>query len=196
MKNKIQSFIILSVGLSFLLFTSSCTKKQVVTGEKVSPVVTAPAGDDAEDFEVSDEEARIRAAAEQEKARLLQEKGKKQKLLNEIRAFESEKIYFDFDKSNLKPLACEVLENKANWLKNNSEFSIRIEGHCDERGTHEYNLALGDRRAYSAKKYLVALGISAERISTLSFGEERPADPGHGEEAWTKNRRCEFKLMK
>lgn len=81
-------------------------------------------------------------------------------------------------------------------MSKNADANIRIEGHCDERGTSEYNLALGDRRANSAKKYLVDLGISAERLSTISYGEEKPADPGHNEAAWAKNRRDEIKRMK
>ncbi|MFP3929181.1 MAG: OmpA family protein, partial [Desulfobacteraceae bacterium] len=73
---------------------------------------------------------------------------------------------------------------------------VRIEGHCDERGTNEYNLALGERRANAAKKYLISLGVSEDRVRTISYGEERPADPRHNEEAWAKNRRDEFKLFK
>ena len=104
-------------------------------------------------------------------------------------------IYFDFDKYNLKPPAVKKLDKTADWLSANPGAKIRIEGNCDERGTSEYNLALGDRRANSAMKYLVNLGVSASRISTISYGEERPADPGHNEEAWAKNRRDEFKLV-
>ena len=104
-------------------------------------------------------------------------------------------IYFDFDKSNLKQPAVAKLDNVADFMSKNADANIRIEGHCDERGTSEYNLALGDRRANSAKKYLVDLGVSAERLSTISYGEEKPADPGHDEAAWAKNRRDEIKLM-
>jgi peptidoglycan-associated lipoprotein len=111
-------------------------------------------------------------------------------------AFENEKIYFDFDKSDLKAEAQVILKKKADWLRENPAYSLRIEGNCDERGTNEYNLALGDRRANAAKKFLVALGIDEARIITISYGEERPADPAHNEEAWAKNRRDEFKLMK
>ena len=73
---------------------------------------------------------------------------------------------------------------------------IKIEGHCDERGTVEYNLGLGDRRAMSVKNYLIDLGISADRIETISYGKERPVDPGHNEDAWAKNRRAEFRVIK
>jgi peptidoglycan-associated lipoprotein len=72
---------------------------------------------------------------------------------------------------------------------------IQIEGHCDERGSNEYNLALGERRAVSAKLYLIRLGVKGDRLSTISYGEEMPADPGHTEEAWAKNRRCHFVIL-
>jgi peptidoglycan-associated lipoprotein len=105
-------------------------------------------------------------------------------------------IYFDYDQSDLRPEALANLEKKAEWLKKYPGTVLGIEGHCDERGTNEYNLALGDRRANAAKKYLNSLGIAGEKIHTISYGEERPADPGHNEAAWAKNRRAEFYLVK
>jgi peptidoglycan-associated lipoprotein len=104
----------------------------------------------------------------------------------------NENIYFDFDRSNLKPEAQKVLKRKAEWLRNEPGESVIIEGHCDERGTNEYNLALGDRRAQSAKNFLIDLGIAESRLTTISYGEERPADPRHNREAWSKNRRDHF----
>ncbi len=98
-------------------------------------------------------------------------------------------IHFDFDRYNIRPGDAEILRENAALLKKNPKVKIQIEGNCDERGTTEYNLALGERRANSAKKYLVSLGISESRISTISYGKERPLDPGHNEEAWAKNRR-------
>jgi peptidoglycan-associated lipoprotein len=117
------------------------------------------------------------------------------KLEGEISMFESEKIYFDFDRSELKPEARAVLTKKADWLRSNPKYKIRIEGHCDERGSTEYNLALGERRANAAWKFLNALGVSGDRMSVISYGEERPDDPGHSEQAWAKNRRDEFVLI-
>jgi len=113
-----------------------------------------------------------------------------------IQAFESTHVYFDYDKADIKAEAKPVLEKKAEFLRANASYKVTIEGYCDERGTNEYNMALGDRRAKSAMKYLNALGISANRMSTVSYGEEKPADPGHNEAAWAKNRRGEFKLSK
>jgi len=101
-------------------------------------------------------------------------------------------VYFDFDKYNLRPEAMELLKVNAQALKDNPDVTVAIEGHCDERGTVEYNLALGERRANSARQYLVDLGIAAGRMRTISYGEERPADPGHNEGAWAKNRRADF----
>ncbi len=101
-------------------------------------------------------------------------------------------IFFEFDKSRLTPEARKTLEHNAEILKQHPDIRVRIEGHCDERGTIEYNLALGERRALSARNYLINLGIEPERLATISFGEERPADPRHNEEAWAKNRRDEF----
>lgn len=117
-------------------------------------------------------------------------------LRSAIQAFESTHVYFDYDKSDIKADAKPVLEKKAEFLRAHSQYKVNIEGYCDERGTNEYNMALGERRAKAAMKYLNALGISANRMSTISYGEERPADPGHNEAAWAKNRRAEFKLAK
>jgi peptidoglycan-associated lipoprotein len=99
-------------------------------------------------------------------------------------------IHFDFDKYDIRPGDTTILRENAALLKKYPKVKIQIEGHCDERGTVEYNLALGERRATSTKNYLVSLGISADRLSTISYGKERPLDPGHNEEAWTKNRRA------
>ena len=104
-------------------------------------------------------------------------------------------IYFDFDKSVLSREAIEELKEIGAWLLENPNTKIRIEGNCDDRGTDEYNLALGERRARSAKNFLVSLGVATEKIITISFGEENPADPGHNEMAWRKNRRDEFNIV-
>ncbi|MCP4717725.1 MAG: peptidoglycan-associated lipoprotein Pal, partial [Deltaproteobacteria bacterium] len=103
-------------------------------------------------------------------------------------------ITFDYDDFSLKPSAKETLKTIAEWLLKNTGKQILVEGHCDERGTNEYNLALGERRANSAKKYLVQLGVSPKRIATISYGEERPVAPGNNEDAWAKNRRDHFLL--
>ena len=100
-----------------------------------------------------------------------------------------DRVFFKFDSSALGEEAKRTLDRTAIWLNNNSDINILIEGHCDERGTREYNLALGQRRADAAKKYLVSRGVSSSRIRTISYGKERPAVVGKGEAVWSKNRR-------
>lgn len=103
-------------------------------------------------------------------------------------------IYFDFDKYDLKPEARERLAKNADFLKEHRGFIVTIEGHADERGTNDYNIALGDRRANAAKEYLVSLGITSNRIRTVSYGEEQPVCTEHTESCWQRNRRAEFHL--
>ncbi len=103
-------------------------------------------------------------------------------------------VYFEFDKYSLTTQTRDILNSNATWLKNNPNVSVQIEGHCDERGTLEYNQVLGENRAINVKKYLVTLGIDPGRLYTISYGELRPADPGHDEDAWAKNRRAQFKI--
>jgi peptidoglycan-associated lipoprotein len=100
-----------------------------------------------------------------------------------------DRVFFDFDRSDLKPEARATLERQAAWLKRYADVRLQIEGHCDERGTREYNLALGERRANSVRNYLVALGIPANRLSSISYGKERPAVLGSSEASWAQNRR-------
>ncbi|MBT7956258.1 MAG: peptidoglycan-associated lipoprotein Pal [Rhodospirillaceae bacterium] len=100
-----------------------------------------------------------------------------------------DRVFFALDKSNLSSDARSTLEKQAAWLKKYGSVKITIEGHCDERGTREYNLALGERRANSAKDFLVALGISPNRVNTISYGKERPVALGHEESSWSQNRR-------
>ncbi len=106
-----------------------------------------------------------------------------------------DRVFFDYDKYILKPPARETLKNQAEWLKRYPSVTVTIEGHCDERGTREYNLALGERRANSVKDYLVALGISPDRMKTISYGKERPVALGSNEAAWAQNRRGVTKVI-
>lgn len=103
-----------------------------------------------------------------------------------------EKVYFNFDSWELDDTARQALVKNYSLAKQHPQSRIRIEGHCDERGSGEYNLALGERRAQAAARYLTTLGMKADRLSTISYGKEKPADPGHDESAWAKNRRDEF----
>ena len=100
-----------------------------------------------------------------------------------------DRVFFGYDSSDLDSDALELLQDQVAWLKQNSNVSVTIEGHCDERGTREYNLALGEKRAQSVKNYLIGLGISPDRVSTISYGKERPAVVGSNDGAWAQNRR-------
>ncbi len=104
-------------------------------------------------------------------------------------------IHFAFDRYDLSPKAREILGRNAEFILRFPGAKIQIEGHCDERGTNEYNLALGERRAMSARKYLVSLGVPPDRLATISYGEEMPVDPRHNEDAWSKNRRGHFVVL-
>ena len=107
-------------------------------------------------------------------------------------AYELVDIHFDFDSADLRSSERDILTKHGDWLSDNASVRVTIEGHCDERGTVEYNLALGERRARTAKDFLVSYGIADGRLETISYGKERPEDPGHDESAWARNRRAEF----
>jgi peptidoglycan-associated lipoprotein len=174
-----------------LLLTTSCAKKQVQT----ETAVEEPEEMVVEEDTAAEEEAARQAEMERQKAleaeRLAEEEAKRAAMMA-LNMFQSEDLYYDFDSAVLKPMSQEVLQNKANWMNENMDATVIIEGHCDERGTAAYNLALGERRADAAKEFLVNLGIAADRITTISYGEEKPVDPAHNEEAWAKNRRAHF----
>ncbi|UCC79462.1 MAG: peptidoglycan-associated lipoprotein Pal [Candidatus Zixiibacteriota bacterium] len=104
-------------------------------------------------------------------------------------------VYFDYDRFELTPEALDIMSANADHLWNKPLKVVLIEGHCDERGTEEYNLALGEKRARAVRDYLVKYGINPERISVISYGESTPADYGHGEKAWAKNRRAQFTVL-
>ena len=104
-------------------------------------------------------------------------------------------VYFDFDKYNLRPDAKAALDANSALLLKYTSVVIKIEGHCDERGTVEYNLSLGEKRAKSVADYLYGLGVDASRVSIISYGKERPVDAGHSEDSWSQNRRAEFRVV-
>jgi peptidoglycan-associated lipoprotein len=144
-----------------------------------------------------------RDAAEREKRlkeEALREEALREKALREeaakreaaLKAAKLEAIYFEFDQWTIREDQKEVMAKNSEWLKANPNVKVRLEGHCDERGTTEYNLALGQKRADSAKTFLEGLGVPGQRIATISYGEERPLDPAHNEAAWAKNRRVDI----
>ncbi|MBW2603734.1 MAG: peptidoglycan-associated lipoprotein Pal [Deltaproteobacteria bacterium] len=186
MRKKLWIILALAFIIPGLLFTVSCAKKAVkndaALAQQAQDEATRVAAEKAKQEELAQQRA-IEEERLQEEARLKQE----------ARAmFLNDDIYFEFDSSILTPEAQLFLKKKAQWLQNNPDAMSTIEGHCDDRGTNEYNLALGDRRATSVKKFLADLGISASRLTTISYGEERPVNLGANEDAWEKNRRCHF----
>ena len=205
MKRNLIIAVLVAFAFSSIFLLSSCAKKQVVTEEKQ---VKAPAKEVAK---VEKEKPTAKELKEQEEAKIA-EKAKLEKLKElemtkkkeadekawqerRVAKVEAKSIYFDFDKSFIRLEYRSVLKAKADFLKDNPDVRLRIEGNCDERGTNEYNLALGERRANSAATFLVSLGISPDRIETISYGEERPLALGSGEGAWDQNRRDDFAVI-
>ncbi|MBW1840425.1 MAG: peptidoglycan-associated lipoprotein Pal [Deltaproteobacteria bacterium] len=182
MQKKLWTGLALLLIVPGMLLTTSCAKKTVMS----EPAVTQ-----------ADEDEAARKAAEEARRRALEEEQiREDAAMSEgdaaTKAFTMEDIYFDYDRSDLTSAAQDVLREKAAWLRTHPDVAVYIEGHCDERGTNEYNLALGDRRAEGAKSFLVDLGVASSRMTTISYGEERPVDTGTNEEAWAKNRRAHF----
>jgi peptidoglycan-associated lipoprotein len=187
----------LMAGVSFVAVALAC-------GGNPPPPPPAPAvnEDSIRAAEAARREAEERARREaEERARREAAERARADSLNRLRA-EAERvrgmlgqmINFDYDKSNIRPGDAAVLDQKIAILQANPNLRISITGHCDERGSDEYNLALGNRRALAAREYMVNRGISADRIATASRGEEQPLDPGSNEDAWTRNRRDEFAI--
>ena len=179
-----KSLIVTILILAIALIMTGCPKKTVV---KEEPTVKKEEAAKAE-TEPTTKEKESKAKEEFEKGLVAQ---KTPGIEGEV--FESsllKDIHFDFDKYDIRPGDAAALKENAALLKKYHNVKIQIEGHCDERGTVEYNLALGERRANSTRTYLVSIGVSPERISTISYGKERPLDPAHNEEAWAKNRRA------
>jgi len=191
MKRKMISDLnVLAVLCVALLLMAACAKKQVPVSVAPPKEVGVSEGTGRGEME---DLADAEAVRQQRLADMSSEEGTGEVSPGDLF---SEKIYFEYDRSDLSAEARDILKKIAAALQANPSYSLDIAGHCDERGTIEYNLALGERRALAAKKFLVDLGISGDRISTVSYGEERPVDPRSDEEAWAKNRRDEFKLIK
>ncbi|HCY84350.1 MAG TPA: peptidoglycan-associated lipoprotein Pal [Desulfobacteraceae bacterium] len=186
MKRNLWMNLLMAVLVAGLFMTVSCAQKKVVSESTT-----------IEDQAAAEAAAAEKAAAEAEriKQQEIEEKMAREKAAKIAAAknrFENQNIHFEFDSAELNAMAKMLLKEKAEWLNANPMAKVTIEGHCDERGTTDYNLALGERRARAAKNYLVDLGVSAARLTMISFGEEKPLDPGMTEEAYRKNRRAQF----
>jgi peptidoglycan-associated lipoprotein len=186
-------FVVLIFGLT--IFTGCAEKKSVVTNNAAQEQVVAPAQKAAQTTDASKLSNTINPndSTNQNDTTRGQSASVETTATPEASVRD---INFDFDSSTIRPDAREILKVNADFLLKNKAATIVIEGHCDERGTAEYNMALGQRRAQETKKYIVNLGIKESLIRTISYGEERPLDPGNTEEAWAKNRRAHFLIAR
>ena len=184
MKRNFWMNLVMAVVVAGLFMTVSCAQKTVVS----EPTTI-------EDKTKAEMEEAARLEAERIKQQELEEKMAMEKAAKIAAAksrFVNQNIHFDFDSAQLSSMAKMLLKEKAGWLTANPMVMVTIEGHCDERGTTDYNLSLGERRALAAKNFLVDLGISAGRLNMVSYGEEKPLDPAQTEDAYRKNRRAQF----
>jgi peptidoglycan-associated lipoprotein len=169
------------LALAFLaVVLSSCNgkaKKDQIDSANQAGVMESEASQTTKSFDVVDSEAAAAAINKQAQA-----------AIEEVEV--ADRVFFDLNASSVSDDAKKILDNQSSWLKSDPKIKIIIEGHCDERGTREYNIALGEKRANSVKQYLVANGVESSRIKTISYGKERPAFVGAGEEIWAKNRRA------
>jgi peptidoglycan-associated lipoprotein len=188
MNHKNWAFLVLVLIIFVGFLAPSCGKKEI----KTQPVMSEDEARRRAEEEARKREQERQAAIREEQLREDQLREKSESFQSAREMFENEDILFEFDSASLSVEAQEILRAKAAWLRENPRARVIIEGHCDERGTNEYNLALGDRRAFSAKSFLVDLGIADSRLTTISYGEERPIDTSPTEEAWAKNRRDHF----
>ncbi len=206
MKKSTGIFLTLFLTISLALGMGACaSKEKAASGPAAEPApeVKAPAAAQpmaqgtvevqpaAQDMKrQQEEEAERQKRAELDKVKL--EEATKAAAAAALAPEKLEKVYFDFDKYEVKPDFRAPLERDAASIKDHPDAKVVVEGHCDERGTEEYNLALGERRAMSVKTFLVSLGVKDGQLYTISYGEERPVDNGHDEKAWSQNRRVQF----
>lgn len=189
-RNSIIVVLLALVCSLSLVFLSGCATDQTVKSNtikgdaNISTMETAKSKTES----VALEEDTLKEAA-------LKAKREQERLMAEAAAFKEKDIHFDFDRYDLTSDARKILGEIASWLSKQNGWEITIQGHCDNRGTGEYNLALGERRAETAKSYLMSLGIAEGRIDTISYGEEMPLDPANNEVAWAKNRRDHFLVV-
>ncbi len=161
------------VSIFLILFVAACATKQKDTGD------ASGSGSSSSDSSVESEGNITETAGSGIVS------GSQEDLIVNV----GDRVFFGYDSSDLDSDALELLQDQVAWLKQNANVSVTVEGHCDERGTREYNLALGEKRAQAVKNYLIGLGISPDRVSTISYGKERPAVVGSNDGAWAQNRR-------
>jgi peptidoglycan-associated lipoprotein len=178
---------IFALGLTFILI-EGCAKKQLVKESSEQPQnemkqAAKPNVPAVQQVAAKPSQSATEQEAAQQTQKVMATSGLKD-------------IHFDYDKASLRTGDRKILTANAKWLLKNTKYAVKIEGNCDERGTDEYNMALGQKRADTAKSYLIDMGVNKNKISTISYGKERPLDPEHNEEAWAKNRRDDFIISK
>ena len=185
---KEKASLLLVLCCCVLLTAAGCAKHEMIKkDEGVAPVASEPVKTPVKTEVVKEQPVKQAPVSENAAGEVQKNAGQVEDLKSALA-----KIYFDFDSYKLSGTARSDLVKNAKLLKKVSVGKVRIEGNCDERGSDEYNLALGEKRAKAAMQYLVTLGIPVERLSVISYGKEKPADAGHDEAAWARNRRDEF----
>ena len=207
-KKIIGCLVVLSFGA---LLSGGCAKKDMVRAEEPVSAVTTPSTTAAPEVAKPAQpmqEARPEAEGGAVQQPMTETTPAREQVVTQEQASETaqapaadleadlQEVYFNFDSADLSEDSRSILTRNADYLSKQSGVKVRIEGNCDERGSDDYNMALGERRAKAAKDYLVNLGIASDRLSTISYGEEKPVDAGHDEEAWGMNRRAEFVIIK
>lgn len=193
-KNIVRYLIVLALGM---LVSAGCAKKEIVKPTEeptpsAKPATTAPEVQPTRPEPTRPEPVTETPARE---VPVAQETPRAAETGPTELQSQLQKIYFNFDSADLSQDSRNILSKNADLLMKSPSLKIRVEGNCDERGSDDYNMALGERRAKAARDYLINLGVQPERISIISYGEEKPADPGHDEAAWAKNRRDEFVIV-
>jgi peptidoglycan-associated lipoprotein len=188
-----RTYYTAAVLVTVLLLVFACAKKKIVTDPDPSQSYASETQGHTDDVAGSSDQGQQTGIGEATLAKTSRDDQLSMGSRSEaIKAFENEDIHFEFDSAKLTVQAQEILREKARYLLENPDISVTIEGHCDDRGTNEYNLALGERRALSAQAYLKTLGVDEPRLNTVSYGEESPLAPGTSEETRAKNRRAHF----
>jgi peptidoglycan-associated lipoprotein len=183
MRKKIYGMLLMLFCLTIV--AGGCTKKQIVKEDESLEQNPAPS---------SQTSPSIPAPTSVAQEPVVKDDSLSSENATVVEPFET--IYFDLDSYVLRQDARDALKKNAEWMMKKATGTVRLEGNCDERGSDEYNLALGEKRAKAAKSYLVALGVPADQLITISYGKEKPVDPGHNEAAWAKNRRVDFVIVK
>ncbi len=187
MRHKIRSYMAVLLALALMALTGACSKKTV----PVQPGITGGPGGGT--FQagpgagIGMDDAKWRELG-------INSEAEKREFLDKAQAFENQDIYFDFDSYTLTAPATKVLEDKIAFLRHYPKVKVTVEGHCDERGTTEYNLALGERRANAALQFIKNSGLAGAQLTAISYGKERPIATGHDEASWARNRRAHFVL--